>query len=275
MSGVPNIAPFIIQGMGVGMISTVPPTLVLAVAILACAALVGQYGVALAAVGMLSTLAISLSTDAYGPIADNAGGLAEMGHMGPEVRAKTDSLDALGNTTAAIGKGFAVGSAVLTALSLLAAFKDEVTKSRPLVFEVSDPILLAGVLVGAMLPYLFGALTMISVGKAAAEMIQEVRDQFRNVKNAHGVTLMEAIKLASTGKTLTEEEEVEPDSDRCIMISTRSSVREVPYHAVLHQSMLYCIPPPPPCPTNALPNEHFRSDCIILGPNELGSGFRY
>merc|ERR1719478_1349716 len=108
------------------MISTIAPTLLHAVAILSCAALASSYGVAVAAVGMLATLAISLSTDAFGPVADNAGGLAEMAHLGPEVRAKTDSLDALGNTTAAIGKGFAVGSAVLTALSLLAAFKEEV-----------------------------------------------------------------------------------------------------------------------------------------------------
>merc|ERR1712032_381205 len=144
----------------------------------------------------------------------------------------TDSLDALGNTTAAIGKGFAVGSAVLTALSLLAAFKEEVMHGVTDVtkcprFEVDDPILLAGVLVGAMLPYLFGALTMISVGKAAAEMIDEVRRQFREVKNKNGRTLMEAIKLASEGKELKGDEDVEPDSDRCVMISTRSSVKEM------------------------------------------------
>jgi len=220
-------ATVIIQGIGVGMISTVLPTFVLAVAIVACAALADEYGVALAAVGMLSTLAISLSTDAYGPIADNAGGLAEMGGLGPDVRAKTDSLDALGNTTAAIGKGFAVGSAVLTALSLLAAFKEEVSKKKLVSFEVSEPIVLAGVLIGSMLPYLFSALTMLSVGKAAAEMIDEVRRQFREVKNKHGVTLMEAIKKATAGMTLSEEEEVDPDSDRCVMISTRSSVKEM------------------------------------------------
>merc|ERR1740122_620694 len=143
------------------MVSTLLPTLFLLVAILACASLADEYGVACAAVGMLATLAISLSTDAYGPIADNAGGLAEMAHLGPEVRGKTDALDALGNTTAAIGKGFAVGSAVLTALSLLAAFKEKVDPaSNPhltvapgtakMNFDVSDPILLAGVLVGAM-----------------------------------------------------------------------------------------------------------------------------
>merc|ERR1740117_2381846 len=119
-------ATVVIQGIGVGMISTILPTMFLAIAILMCAALSSEYGVAIAAVGMLGTLAISLSTDAYGPVADNAGGLAEMACLGPEVRDKTDSLDALGNTTAAIGKGFAVGSAVLTALSLLAAFKEEV-----------------------------------------------------------------------------------------------------------------------------------------------------
>jgi inorganic pyrophosphatase len=246
-------ATVIIQGIGVGMISTILPTLFLAIAILVCAALSGEYGVAVAAVGMLGTLAISLSTDAYGPVADNAGGLAEMAHCDPSVRDKTDSLDALGNTTAAIGKGFAVGSAVLTALSLLAAFKEEVchgdnticfsstdgftghganstSTDEPLymVFEVSEPILLAGVLVGAMLPYLFGALTMLSVGKAAAEMIEEVRRQFRDLKNAKtGQSLGDVIRRACAGETIPEDEEVEPDSDRCVLISTRSSVKEM------------------------------------------------
>jgi H(+)-translocating pyrophosphatase len=225
--------------MGVGMISTVLPTAVLAVAIVATAELAGPYGVAVSAVGMLATLAISLSTDAYGPIADNAGGLAEMAHLGPEVRGKTDALDALGNTTAAIGKGFAVGSAVLTALSLLAAFKEKVDptlsphptaedlKAKPMNFDVSDPILLAGVLIGAMLPYLFGALTMISVGKAAAEMIQEVRRQFREVTNEKGTTLMEAIRRSTMGEILKGDDDVDPDSDRCVMISTKSSIKEM------------------------------------------------
>merc|ERR1719507_2579943 len=147
-------ATVIIQGMGVGMVSTILPTLILVGCIVACNALANQYGIALAAVGMLGTLAVSLSTDAYGPVADNAGGLAEMAGLGPEVRAKTDSLDALGNTTAATGKGFAIGSAVLTSLSLLVAFKAQVDKAGELNYSVKEPVVLSGLILGAMLPYL-------------------------------------------------------------------------------------------------------------------------
>jgi len=224
--GATGPATVVIQGIGVGMISCGPPTVILCVAILACNGLSPAarpaYGVSLAAVGMLSTLGITLATDAYGPVADNAGGLAEMAGLGPEVRAKTDSLDALGNTTAATGKGFAIGSAVLTALSLLAAFKTKVDPEGLMTFDVSNASVMSGCLFGAMLPYLFGALTMISVGKAAAEIINEVRRQFREIPG-----LRRAIEIASAGQEIPPGEDVLPNSDRCVEISTDSSVKEM------------------------------------------------
>merc|ERR1719326_180431 len=198
-----------IQGLGVGMISCVPTIVVLVCAILGCAAIKGEYGVAIAAVGMLATLGITLATDAYGPVADNAGGLAEMDPAIPdEVRCITDSLDALGNTTAATGKGFAIGSAVLTSLSLLAAFKEQAQLDVSLL-AVTDPYVLSGMLFGAMLPYMFAALTMISVGKAAAEIIMEVRDQFHNrpdlVAQDGKTTLKDCIIMASNGEPIPPE----------------------------------------------------------------------
>merc|ERR1719181_1785727 len=219
--GVTGPATVVIQGMGVGMISCLPTTFLLVACILACAALAGAYGVAISAVGMLATLGITLATDAYGPVADNAGGLAEMDPSIPkEVRGKTDALDALGNTTAATGKGFAIASAVLTSLSLMQAFKQRVSPDGTMIFEVDHPTVLSGILTGAMMPMLFAALTMISVGKAAAEIIVEVRRQFRDVPG-----LYECIKKASRGETMTQD--VDPDSDKCVEISTRSSVREM------------------------------------------------
>jgi inorganic pyrophosphatase len=240
--GVTGPATVVIQGIGVGMISCAPTVVLMVVCIMACAALDGSYGVAIAAVGMLATLGITLATDAYGPVADNAGGLAEMDPgIGPEVRLLTDSLDALGNTTAATGNGFAIASAVLTSLSLMQAFKEQVMPSpvemlaaaakaildgneppKTLDFAVDHPTVLSGILLGAMMPMLFAALTMISVGKAAAEIIIEVRKQFRE-----NPKLKECIVKACAGETIAPEDDVLPDSDRCVKISTESSVREM------------------------------------------------
>ena len=198
-------ASVVIGGIAVGLVSVVIPTIAVAVGIFVANELAGLYGVALAAVGMLSTLGITLATDAYGPVADNAGGLAEQGHLDPEVRERTDALDSLGNTTAATGKGFAIGSAVLTALALMAAYV-EVTGITSL--QLTDAPVLVGLLLGAMLPFLFAGLTMYAVGTAAKAMIEEVRRQFREIPG-----LREG------------EEGVEPDAARAVDISTQGALR--------------------------------------------------
>jgi len=204
-AGITGPGTVVIQGLGIGMISSVFPALVTVITILACNELYSSYGIAIASVGTLSTLGFTLATDAYGPIADNAGGIAEMAKMEDRVRQITDTLDALGNTTAATGKGFAIGSAVLTSLSLLAAFKDKAGIEN---VDIGNAVVLSGVLIGAMLPFLFAGLTMLSVQKTAGAIIVEVRRQFEEIPG-----LREGTAVA--------------DSNRCIEISTRCSIQEM------------------------------------------------
>jgi K(+)-stimulated pyrophosphate-energized sodium pump len=221
----------VIQGIAVGMNSTTFPVIVIGLAILLAFEMAGLYGIALAGVGMLSTLAIQLATDAYGPIADNAGGVAEMSRLGRDIRARTDKLDAVGNTTAAIGKGFAIGSAALTALALTAAY---LTKMQGIVnINAANPYVLVGLLLGCMLPFRFSAMAMVAVGIAAQDMIQEVRRQFKEIPELRPA--LEAAQKAESEEREPNEEEAKiiaaadgkAEYTKCVDISTAAAIKKM------------------------------------------------